>query len=146
MFAKKKAPKLTKVLLTQSVKGLGATGDIVSVKQAYFDNFMFAQNLGKLATKEILDQKAAEEAAAKAEAVALRAAAEESVKTMQAIFGSQGLFIKKKVGKEGAIFGSVTSTELATLVKERTGVDVDKRKIEVPSIRPAFHDSMQFKL
>lgn len=130
MMAKKAAKgKDVQVVLSEDVKGLGRAGDLVAVKPAYAQNFLVSKGLGQVATPDMLKKIAQEQAeAAKAKAEAL-AAAEADKKTLEAVFGSQGLFIKKKVGPDGAMFGSVTASELADIIEERSGIVVDKKGI-----------------
>nr|ABA55508.1 chloroplast 50S ribosomal protein L9 [Isochrysis galbana] len=137
MMAKKAAPKGkdVQVILTGEIKGLGSAGDLVAVKPAYAQNFILTKGLGKMATPEMLKQIAeqqAADAATKAEALAL---AERHKKTLDAVFGSQGLFIKKKVGPDGAMFGSITASEVADIIEERAGVTVDKKGITTPKLK-----------
>lgn len=148
MLAKKaaKKPATVQVVLSAPVKGLGKAGELVSVKAAYAQNFLVAQGLGNIATKEKLDEI---EAAAAAAAKAARAAKEDAVKaqaTMEAVFGKQGAFIKKNTGPDGAIFGSITSAELADLISERAGIVVDKKLITPPSISSVGTDFAEIKL
>ena len=51
------------------------------------------------------------------------------------VFGEAGAEIKKNVGPDGALFGSVTPTEVAELLRERAGVEVEKRHIAVPDLK-----------
>ena len=37
-----------------------------------------------------------------------------------------------KAGKEGRLFGSITSKDVAKALKEQYNIDVDKRKIDLP--------------
>ncbi|KAL1503054.1 hypothetical protein AB1Y20_011121 [Prymnesium parvum] len=136
MLAKKSAkkPSTVQVILNAPVKGLGDAGELVSVKPAYAQNFIVAQGLGAIATKETLDRVAQQEAAAAAAAAAAKAEAEQVEAVLQAVFGKQGAFLKKNVGPDGAIFGSVTSAEISEMISERAGVSVDKKLITAPSI------------
>lgn len=45
-----------------------------------------------------------------------------------------GCFIEKQVGPDGAIFGSVTPSELSNLIESRAGIFVDKKIISIPDI------------
>lgn len=137
MLAKKKGSasgKDVQVLLTGDIKGVGKKGEIVKVKAAYANNFIASQGLGEIATKEILDKFAAEQEEAEAQAVEAKKAAEADAAALQTAFGEEGAVVKKKVGPDGSIFGSITSAELAELIQETCAVKVDKKKISVPSI------------
>lgn len=155
MLAKKKAAsgKTVQVVLSAPVKGLGKKGDLVSVKPAYAENMIVRAGLGAVATPEALDRIAAEQAEEAANASALKAQAEADATTLEAVFG-EGCVVKKKVGPDGAIFGSVTAAEIAGLVSERARVAVDKKNIEVPEFKKigtgiaelALHKTVSAKL
>ena len=138
MLAKKKAgggkTADVQVVLSVPVKGLGKAGDLVKVKPAYAENFIVRQNMGAIATPEKLAEIAANEEAAAAAAAAEKQSAVEAEATLKTVFGEEGAVVEKRVGPDGAIFGSVTAAEVAELILERAGVTVDKRKITVPSI------------
>lgn len=139
MMAKKKgkggaggAAKVVQVMLTAPVKGLGKKGDLVAVKPAYAENMLIRAGLGALATPEMLQAYEAEQAEAAANASAAAAKAAADAATLGKVF-SEGCVVKKKVGPDGSIFGSVSAAEIATLVTERSGVSVDKKSIDVPA-------------
>jgi large subunit ribosomal protein L9 len=44
------------------------------------------------------------------------------------------LVIRKQVGEGNAIFGTVTSQDVADVIKEQAALEVDKRGIAVPDI------------
>lgn len=128
------AGKMVQVVLSAPIQGLGKAGELVSVKPAYADNFIINKGLGSIATPEKLKELAVAAADAAAAAAAAKQAALDADATIQAVFGQQGCFIKKNVGPDGAIFGSVTAAELAEAIRERSGVSVDKKTISIPSI------------
>lgn len=134
MMAKKKkkaaAAKTVEVVLSAPVKGLGKKGDLVSVKPAYAENALVRAGLGVLATPEMLTQLAAEQAVADADAAKVKQQAVDDAATLEKVF-KDGCVVKKKVGPDGSIFGSVTGAEVAALLQEQAGVTVDKKKIEV---------------
>ncbi len=116
-----------KVILTQDVKSLGKKGDIVEVNQGYARNFvlpkglgveMTPENMNNLKLKKQNDDKVAAEKLAAAEA--LRDELKEKKIT-----------IPVKTGDNGKIFGSVSSKEIAEVIKEQLGIEVDKKKIIV---------------
>lgn len=117
-----------KVILLADVKSVGKKGQVVDVADGYGQNFLIPRKLAspatagavKRRTKEMADQssKKARELEA-AEAVAER-------------LGSKPLTIKVKVGDGGKLFGSVTSSDIASAVKAEFGESVDKKKIHLP--------------
>ncbi|KAL3898444.1 MAG: hypothetical protein SGPRY_012837, partial [Prymnesium sp.] len=143
-----KAKKQTtvQVVLSAPVKGLGKAGELVSVKPAYAQNFLVAQGLGKVATAETLAAIAKEREALAEAAAAAKQTALQVEETLQAVFGQQGAFVKKNVGPDGAIFGSVTNAEIAELILERSGVEVDKKQITAPPISSVGSGFAEIKL
>ncbi len=115
-----------KVILTERVRTLGNVGEIVNVSAGYARNFLFPQNVAVLAdasNKNVL----ANQQRALAKKVAAQKADAEAIKSKV-----QGLTIEliKKVGANGRLFGTVTSTELSKELANRD-IDVEKRQIQI---------------
>jgi len=153
MMAKKKggkggggAAKMVQVVLSEPIKGVGKKGELVSVKPAYAENFVVSGGRGVLATPEMLDQLAAEAASAAADAVAAKAAAVKNSEALESIFGEEGCLVKKNVGPDGTLFGSVTAQEVADLLKELAGISVEKKNIEPPDIKAVGSGTCVVKL
>lgn len=115
-----------KVVLLQDVKGSGKKGDIVEVSDGYGRNYLIKNNLASFADKGAVasaNQKK-EATAYHEEQLRLKAVADAKLiegKTFQ---------ITVKTGDGGKIFGSVTTKEIETVLKEVVP-SVDKRKIEI---------------
>jgi large subunit ribosomal protein L9 len=113
-----------KIILKKEVHKLGQPGDIVEVKNGYARNYLipqgmailatdsnmkvYQQDLKSLAKKALKGQQEAQEFADKLSQVSVTAAVQ--------------------VGEEEKLFGSVTSQNIADLLKE-IGHDIDRRKI-----------------
>ena len=54
--------------------------------------------------------------------------------------------IRKQVGESEAIFGTVTTQELADVIKKQTGLEVDRRGIELPDISTTGEYQAEVKL
>ena len=54
--------------------------------------------------------------------------------------------IKSKAGKEGKLFGSVTTKEVAAELKAKYSIDVDKRKIAMSDIKTCGSYKAEIKL
>jgi large subunit ribosomal protein L9 len=113
------------VILLQDVKALGKKGEIVKVNDGYARNFILPKKLGVEATKQNLydldSQKAAE---AKKQKEILEEAQKQGKKLEE-------LTIKLtiKAGEGGRTFGSVSTKEISTALKEQFGLDIDKKKL-----------------
>ena len=116
-----------KVILLEDVKALGKKGEIVNVNDGYARNFILPKKLGLEATSKNLNDfklKKANEARL----------AQEQLEEAQALgkkieAGKVELAIK--IGEGGRAFGSVSSKEIASAVKEQMGYDIDKKKIQL---------------
>mmetsp|Transcript_21041 Transcript_21041/g.66691 ORF Transcript_21041/g.66691 Transcript_21041/m.66691 type:complete len:154 (+) Transcript_21041:381-842(+) len=118
------------VVLTKS-SSMGAVGQVLTVPNGYFRNYLSPQGLAKVATEGILKQVEADKQAKLADLAAVKAEAQQMATALQTI----GKFvIKKKVGEENAIFGSVTSSDIVEAVNQQTGRTLDKKDIEVPTV------------
>lgn len=151
IMAKKKGgggggSKMVQVVLSEDIKGVGRKNELVSVKPAYADNFIVRGGKGRIADEETLAQIAADDAATKAAAAAALAQAVADDKKLASVFGEEGCVVTKKVGPDGAIFGSVTGAELAAAIKEKAGVAVDKKHISSPDIKFAGSGSCNVEL
>lgn len=113
-----------KVILTEKVPALGSVGEIVNVSPGYGRNFLIPNRKAVIADagskkqaehqKKALAKKVAEE---KDAALAVKKAVDGLVLTMI-----------KKVGGNGNLFGTVTSTEVSKALME-LGHDIEKRVI-----------------
>ena len=123
--------KRVSVVLNQSVSKLGNNGDLVDVAPGFARNYLIPQGLASLATKGIIKQveirRAKEEERKQAE--------KQAAENKKVAFKTIGqLNIRKQVGEENSIFGTVTTQEIADVIKEQAGIEVDRRGIEVPDI------------
>lgn len=116
-----------KVILLSDVKKLGKKGDIVETAEGYGRNYLIPKNLAKEATaanmnQAIQDKKVAAHRAAqrKDEAVVLVAQIEKVTVKLQL-----------KIGANGKLFGAVTAKDVAEALMKQTGLEIDRRKIEL---------------
>lgn len=122
-----------KVILLCDVPGSGKKGAMVNVSDGYARNLLFPRKLAVEATptavKEIERKRAIEE----------KQEQERRTEAMEKANALRGKVIrlKAKGGETGRLYGSVTSQEIATALKEQHGIEVDKRKIECDPIRQA---------
>lgn len=118
-----------KVILLQDVKGSGKAGDVVKVSDGYARNLLipkgFAIEANDKNMKALKKKKAEEEAQYQAD----KAASLE----VKAQIEAKEFVIKTKGGENGKLFGSITSADIAEAVKEQSGADIDKKKIQLDS-------------
>lgn len=117
-----------KVVLTKDVKGTGKRGDIVEVKDGYARNYLLPRNLCVLATaKNINDAKKRREADEHRDELE-REKAEQLAGELQ----GQTFVIPAKAGEGGRLFGAITNREIGEAVKEKFGIELDKKRIVLP--------------
>jgi large subunit ribosomal protein L9 len=115
-----------KVILTDDVKGLGHRGDTVTVKPGYARNFLLPKELAFPATTGNVKRIEQEKHRYDARMAKDKEAAEQIAKSIEGL----KIVLKKKAGEHDALYGSVTSADLAEALAAK-GVTVDKRKIDL---------------
>ena len=116
-----------KVILLTEVQGKGGEGDVVEVARGFFNNYLGPQKKAVLATAGNLKQLeqrrgniAKREEKRIADAEALKASLE-----------GKKIFVDAKVGEEGVLFGSDTTSMIADAVLAETGVEIDRKRLDV---------------
>ena len=131
-----------KVVLLQDVKGHGKKGELCNVSDGYARNFLFPKKLAVEADNTALNElKNRQEAAAFHKQEEINAANA----TAQALNGKE-VVIKAKAGSNGKLFGSVTSKEIAAEIKNKLGVEIDKKKMSVADIKNFGEYTAEIKL
>lgn len=116
----------TKVLLREDVDDLGARGEIVRVRAGYARNYLLPRNLAVEATAGNVKGIESERAALLKKEAKERASAE----AQSAQMGSLQLEFKRKAGEQGALYGSVTSMDVAEALRER-GFEIERHRIHL---------------
>src|SRR5688572_17420692 len=114
------------VILRQAVDNLGHTGDIVQVSAGFARNFLLPRGLAYEATqgnKKRLEQERSRLEAAENER---RGKAQELATKLEQV----SLTFSARVGEEGKLFGSVTSSDIAHQL-EAQGFTIEKRQIDL---------------
>jgi len=115
------------VILMEKVKGLGAMGDVVSVKGGYARNFLIPNGKAKMATAanvEVFEARRAELEAAAAQALANAQALHEKMQGLVVV-------IEAKAGDEGKLFGSVGTQDVVDALATQ-GFTVERRQVQMP--------------
>lgn len=116
----------TKVLLREDVDDLGARGEIVRVRAGYARNYLLPRNLAVQATTGNVKGIEQERAALLKKEAKERATAEGQSQQMSSL----ELEFRRKAGEQGALYGSVTSMDIAEALKER-GHEIDRHRIHL---------------
>ncbi len=116
-----------KVILNQEVRGVGAPGDIVEVADGYGRNYLLPRNLARLATQGAVRQAEG----IRARRIAREIADLEQAQTIATHLESLRVVIPAKAGKEGRLFGSITTPQIVEAVSRTGGVEIDRRRIHL---------------
>ena len=136
------AKRLT-VVLNKSVKKLGEKGEVVEVAPGYARNYLIPQGLVQVATAGILRQVEQRQEKERLRILAEKQEAEARKTALQTI---GRVVIRKQVGEEEAIFGTVTTQEVAEAIEASTSQKIDRRGITLPDINKTGFYSAQIKL
>ena len=117
-----------KVILLQDVRGTGKAGDLANVSDGYARNMLIPRGLAVEATPQNIKQLEKKKEAQKKQFEEDKAAALELKKKLEEVT----VEVRTKAGKDGKVFGSVTSKDIADALKEM-GFDIDKKKIQLDS-------------
>ncbi|MEP6569319.1 MAG: 50S ribosomal protein L9 [Acidobacteriota bacterium] len=116
----------TKILLREDVDDLGARGEIVRVRAGYARNYLLPRRLAVEATGSNVKQIEGERAALLKKEAGERSTAEGQAEQI----GKLVLEFKRKSGEQGALYGSVTSMDIAEALKER-GHEIDRHRLHL---------------
>lgn len=115
------------VILLQDVEKIGLRGDVVSVARGYARNFLIPRQLAEAATpgkvEEIRKRDARRTLQEARSAEQAEAIADKLRKTV--------LRFEVKAGPTGALFGSVTPSDIADEIWRTRKIRIDRRKIEL---------------
>jgi large subunit ribosomal protein L9 len=114
------------VILREHVEHLGARGDVVKVTPGYARNYLLPRKLALAVTENNKRQIEREKKLAEARDMEEKSAAE----AVAARMGALDVEIARRVGESDALYGSVTSADIAQALKDK-GFEVDKRKIQL---------------
>ena len=114
------------VILREHVDNLGRRGEIVKVADGYARNFLLPRKLALVVTEG--NKKQIERERVKFEAKEL-----EEKKVAEAVaerMANLEIEIARKVGETEALYGSVTSGDIAEALQKK-GFDIDRRKLQL---------------
>jgi large subunit ribosomal protein L9 len=116
-----------KIILLQDVEGLGKAGDLKEVANGYARNYLLPRRLAAGATPSLVANRsqriAAEQRKLEKQAELNRHLAERLTQIT--------LTFKAKVGRQGRLYGSITSQDVASALQEAEGITIDRRVIDL---------------
>lgn len=117
-----------RIVMHEQVSGLGNRGDLVEVSDGYARNYLIPKGLARQASHGVEVEAQAMKKAWSARNSREREAAEEVAKSLV----SKPITITMRAGGEGKLFGSVTASDIAEAIREQSGVELDRKLIELP--------------
>lgn len=124
------------VILREHVEHLGVRGDVVKVAPGYARNYLLPRKLALAVTENNKRQIDREKKLAEARDMEEKSAAE----SVAARMGALDIMIARRTGENDALYGSVTSADIAQALKDQ-GFEVDKRKVQLPDPIKALGES-----
>ncbi len=115
-----------RVILLKDVENLGKKFDIKKVADGYARNFLLPEKLATVATEKEIKKIEARRAAEIKKAEKELHKAEEMARELEGLT----LEISASAGKDGKLYGSISSQKLSEALKEK-GFDINKRKITI---------------
>ena len=123
-----------KIILLQDEKKLGKKGDIIEASEGYARNYILPKKIGVEATPKNLNDLKLQKANTEKLAQEQLDAAKELAKRLE----TMEVVVKMKAGEGGRAFGSISSKEIAAAFKEQNGIEIDKKKIQLPEALKNF--------
>ena len=116
-----------KLILREDVENLGKGGELVDVKPGYGRNYLLPRGLAVVANPKNVRELEHQKQIALAKAAKLKASAEAVAKRL----ADTPVALKRKVGEQDKLYGSVTAMDLAEALAAR-GLQLDRRSIDLP--------------
>jgi len=117
-----------KVILTEEVPNVGQAGQVVEVAPGYARNYLLPRKLAIEATKgnvrSLEHHRRGIESRQKKLAFGAQTLGERITRTP--------ITIAARAGETGRLYGSVTAADVAQEMQRALGIEVDKRKVEIP--------------
>ncbi len=119
------------VILRSDLDGLGKRGDIVDVADGHARNFLLPKGHALPASEGAVEQAGKMRSARDQRDSTAREAATVIASTLV----PKVITVIAKAGPEGKLFGSVHAADIVAAVHEQTGIELDRRQLEVDLIK-----------
>jgi large subunit ribosomal protein L9 len=130
------------VVLKQDVDKLGLRGEVVNVARGYARNFLLPRGLAEVATPALvkeLEKRHAQRARHDAQTV-------DEARALASRLEALELRFDVTAGPTGSLFGSVTATNVADRLWEQEKLRVDRRKLEMDTVKRIGRYTVPFEL
>jgi large subunit ribosomal protein L9 len=115
-----------KVILREDVENLGKGGELVEVKPGFGRNYLLPRGLAVAANPKNVRELEHQKQVAAAKAAKMKASAEAVAKRL----AETPVTLKRKVGEQEKLYGSVTALDIAEALGTR-GLQIDRRSIDL---------------
>lgn len=122
-----------KLILLEDVKNLGKKGDLVEANDGYARNFIIPKNLGVEASPKNLNDLRQQKLNEEKRQAEILAEAEHMAEALK----DKVVKLSIRVGKEGKVFGQISTKEIADEAKKQFNLDIDKKKMVSEPIKAA---------
>jgi large subunit ribosomal protein L9 len=114
------------IILRETIDNLGRAGQVVKVADGYARNYLLPKKLAYVATPGNLKVIEAE----RTSLLRKEAKQKEDAEKLQQMLEAVEVTIRRKVGEQDALYGSVTNADVAEAL-EKKGFEIEKRKIHM---------------
>ena len=136
-------PKRVQVVLNEDILSLGKNGDLVDVATGYARNYLMPFGKAVPVTPAVMKQVEHR----RAKEVERQAALKQEALNFKTALDTIGRFtVKKQVGEDNVLFGTVTNGDVAEVIEESTKKEIDRRDILVPEIHRTGKYTVTVKL
>lgn len=120
-----------KVILLEYVYKHGVAGEVIDVANGFARNYLIPKGLAVQATPGEMKraQKLRDQAAAR------RTALDQQLNELARQIDNVELIFGRRAAVTGKLFGSVTTAEIAEALREKTGIDINRRRISQQTLR-----------
>lgn len=131
------------VVLNKDIKGIGKKLQIVEVSEGYARNYLLPKGLAIQANNQSISEAKTKQSSLDFKKQTRKEDAEKIKETLE----REKIQFILKLGKDGRLFGSITSKEIAEEIKRVHKFDIEKKKIEIDnSIKTAGIYNARIKL
>jgi large subunit ribosomal protein L9 len=116
-----------KIILLQDVEGLGKAGDLKEVANGYARNYLVPRRLAAGATPGLIANRTQRIAAEQRRVEKLV----EQNKQLTERLSQVTLTFKARVGGQGRLYGSITSQDIASALRDVEKITIDRRSIDM---------------
>lgn len=116
-----------KIVLRADVDNVGKKGDILDVADGFARNYLIPKGQAFRATKGVEKQAASMRRSRDVQDAKEREAGEAIARVLVPTV----VRVPARAGSEGRLFGSVTTADLVEAVKAQTGVELDRRRVQL---------------